>query len=67
MDAGLFASGRTTMLVREVRFLERGGFRYLYASVLRSEIERLMVGGVGDAKDVARIVGGPQGIQAAEA
>ena len=55
------------MLVREVRFLERGGFRYLYASVLRSEIERLMVGGVGDAKDVARIVGGPQGIQAAEA
>lgn len=71
-DAGL-GRGRTSFCFRSYHWacqLHRqcGGWgSYLDAGVLRSEVEGLVVGGVGEAEDVAQVVGRPEGEQAVEA
>lgn len=60
-----FPSDRTTGAVSMSSGVVTG-LPYLYACVLRSQVHRVVVGGVGHTEDVTDVIGRPERIQVLE-
>jgi len=61
---GLFASGRTTGVVRPIP--DWNPRTYLYAGVLCTEVQRPLLGRICETEDVTHVVRGPESVQAAK-